>query len=66
MQDSEYDDEIAFNREIHGVGKAPKQRSADSGPEILILERIGNDLVIGCAQLIEELQTQPRLLVSYH
>jgi len=24
VEDREYDDEVAFDREIHGVGKAPK------------------------------------------
>ena len=63
VQDREYDAEVAFHREIHGVGKAPKQRAADSDPEILVLERASSELVVGCAQLIEELQAQPSLLV---
>ena len=41
VEDSEYDDEIAFHGEVHGVGKAPKQRAADSGPEVLILKSPG-------------------------
>ena len=63
VQDSEYDDEVAFHREVHGVGKAPKQRAADSSPEIRILKRASSDLVVGRAQLIEELQAQSPLLV---
>jgi hypothetical protein len=47
VQDSEYDDEIAFHREVLSIGKAPKQRAADSGPEILILERPGSDSRFG-------------------
>ena len=49
MQDGEYDDEVAFHCEVHGVGKAPKQRAADSDSEILVLERASSDLVVGCA-----------------
>jgi len=46
VQDREYDDEVAFHREVHGVGKAPKQRAADSGPEVLILEGASGDPIV--------------------
>ena len=38
VQNGEYDDDISFHREVHDVGKASKQRAADSGSEVLILE----------------------------
>jgi len=33
VQNGEYDDDISFHREVHDVGKASKQRAADSGSD---------------------------------
>jgi len=62
MKDREYDDNIDLHAEVHGVRKASEQRTTDSSPEILILERVIGNAVVRGAQLIEELQAKPGAL----
>jgi len=52
--------EVAFDREIHGVGKAPEQRAADARTDVLILKGPCSNPFIRCEQLIEKRQPQPR------
>ena len=56
------DDRIALNGKVNGVGKTAQQRSPHYRPEMLVLERILDDSVIGSAQFDEELQAKPGLL----
>jgi hypothetical protein len=49
---SEHDDRAGFDREIDRIRKAPKQRTADTGIEVLIAEGLCRDAVVGGAKYV--------------
>jgi len=62
VQDSNYDDEIRLEHEIHRIGKSLEKRSPDTSAEVLVVKRAALDAIIGSFQLIEKFRAKPRLL----
>jgi hypothetical protein len=63
MKHGQDSDSVSFNREVHGVGKAPQQGTTDTGPELTVAKWTVGYAVVGCTELVQELSAKPGSLM---
>lgn len=63
MQYGQYDNDVAFDGKVDGIGKTSEQRSANPSTKRLVLQWTFDDPIIGRSHLVEEVPSQLCLFI---